>query len=229
MGKYNRDKIADSPPKPDWKSIDTCILDMDGTLLDLHFDHEVWYEELPNRLAKKTRETIAIAKSRVKTITNCNKGTLNWYNLDYWHEQLQIDIDEIEVSLSHLINIRPGALEFLTAIRKRCRSIYLATNAHPRQLQRKLDATGIKHFFDHIISSHQLGVAKEELLFWENLKTKFPFENDRTLLLDDNVSILEIARLYGVKYVYGIKRPNSRGETIESCKFHLIEDYSSLL
>ena len=35
----------------DWDSIDTVLLDMDGTLLDLHYDNHFWLEYLPQRYA----------------------------------------------------------------------------------------------------------------------------------------------------------------------------------
>ncbi|HBB77952.1 MAG TPA: haloacid dehalogenase, partial [Pseudomonas sp.] len=34
-----------------WSDIDTVLLDMDGTLLDLHFDNQFWLEHLPQRYA----------------------------------------------------------------------------------------------------------------------------------------------------------------------------------
>ncbi|MGD8938682.1 MAG: haloacid dehalogenase, partial [Gammaproteobacteria bacterium] len=33
----------------DWTQIDTVLLDMDGTLLDLHFDNHFWREHVPLR------------------------------------------------------------------------------------------------------------------------------------------------------------------------------------
>ena len=33
----------------DWDRIDTVLLDMDGTLLDLHYDNTLWNELLPAR------------------------------------------------------------------------------------------------------------------------------------------------------------------------------------
>ena len=36
----------------DWQNIDTVLLDMDGTLLDLHFDNYFWQEYLPLRYAE---------------------------------------------------------------------------------------------------------------------------------------------------------------------------------
>ena len=38
--------------KIDWNTIDTVLLDMDGTLLDLHFDNFFWLPHLPRRYAE---------------------------------------------------------------------------------------------------------------------------------------------------------------------------------
>lgn len=37
----------------DWSAIDTVLLDMDGTLLDLHFDNHFWQHHLPLRFAER--------------------------------------------------------------------------------------------------------------------------------------------------------------------------------
>jgi len=36
-----------------WDKIDTVFLDMDGTLLDLHFDNHFWLHHVPQRYAEK--------------------------------------------------------------------------------------------------------------------------------------------------------------------------------
>ena len=33
----------------DWQTIDTVLLDMDGTLLDLNYDNTLWNELVPDR------------------------------------------------------------------------------------------------------------------------------------------------------------------------------------
>jgi hypothetical protein len=38
-------------PALDWSAIDTVLLDMDGTLLDLRFDNWFWTELIPCRYA----------------------------------------------------------------------------------------------------------------------------------------------------------------------------------
>lgn len=37
----------------DWHAIDSIFLDMDGTLLDLHFDNYFWQEHVPIRYAEQ--------------------------------------------------------------------------------------------------------------------------------------------------------------------------------
>ena len=37
----------------DWNNISTVLLDMDGTLLDLHFDNYFWQHHVPVRYAEK--------------------------------------------------------------------------------------------------------------------------------------------------------------------------------
>ena len=49
-----------------WDDINTVIFDMDGTLLDLHFDHQVWSHLLPAKLAKKNDIDILAAKKIIE-------------------------------------------------------------------------------------------------------------------------------------------------------------------
>ena len=39
-------------PLVDWNQIELLLLDMDGTLLDLHFDNHFWLEHVPRRYAE---------------------------------------------------------------------------------------------------------------------------------------------------------------------------------
>lgn len=48
-----------------WTQIDTVLLDMDGTLLDLAFDRYFWLEHVPLALSKKRRITLLQAQSLI--------------------------------------------------------------------------------------------------------------------------------------------------------------------
>ena len=52
-----------------WESIETVLLDMDGTLLDLHFDNYFWKEHLPLRYAELTGLEPTSAKEYIVSIT----------------------------------------------------------------------------------------------------------------------------------------------------------------
>jgi FMN phosphatase YigB (HAD superfamily) len=54
--------------KIDWGNIDTILLDMDGTLLDLHFDLHFWMEYMPLVFAKKHNITCDEAKDKLYPI-----------------------------------------------------------------------------------------------------------------------------------------------------------------
>ena len=45
-----------------WSTIDNVLLDMDGTLLDLHFDNHFWLEHVPRRYAE--RHAIPLGEAR---------------------------------------------------------------------------------------------------------------------------------------------------------------------
>ena len=55
-----------------WAHIDSVLLDLDGTLLEL-------------------------------------QGTLDWYCVDFWSRELNLDILALKTELRHLIKLRPGA------------------------------------------------------------------------------------------------------------------------
>jgi putative hydrolase of the HAD superfamily len=73
--------------KIDWGNIDTILLDMDGTLLDLHFDLHFWMEYMPLVFAKKHNITCDEAKDKLYPILRAEEGKLHWYCLDYWQEK----------------------------------------------------------------------------------------------------------------------------------------------
>ncbi|CAI2502987.1 GMP/IMP nucleotidase [Serratia proteamaculans] len=53
-------------PEFDWREIDTVLLDMDGTLLDLEFDSHFWLSLVPQALSEQ--RAIPLIK-RVKLFT----------------------------------------------------------------------------------------------------------------------------------------------------------------
>ena len=209
--------------------IETVLLDMDGTLLDLHFDDQVWNYTLPARLAVVHGESVIAARARVAATLGDVRGSLNWYCLDHWTATFGISMHALEEELAHLVAIREGTLAFLEFL---CRHGYhsvLATNAHPASLARKLQLTGLAAYFSSVISAHTLGRPKEDLRFWSDLRVREQFDPATTILVDDNAAALSAARASGVRHVFGIRYPSSTGAARSYPEFASVDALSELI
>jgi putative hydrolase of the HAD superfamily len=98
---------------PNWNEIDTVLLDMDGTLLDLSFDMYFWQQLVPNAYARKHGLSFDEAFHHLEPIFTEEQGKLSWYCLDYWTEALDMPISEMKREVKQHIAIRPGTIEFL--------------------------------------------------------------------------------------------------------------------
>ncbi|MGK0380888.1 MAG: FMN phosphatase YigB (HAD superfamily), partial [Flavobacteriales bacterium] len=137
-----------------WKNIHTVLLDMDGTLLDLHFDNHFWLEHMPKKLAEKHSISLQAAKDIMAVETQQVMGTLSWYCLDFWAEKLDMDIVEAKREIEHLISIREDSLPFIDALKASGRDVILVTNAHPDSLSLKVEHTQLDNHIDQLISTH---------------------------------------------------------------------------
>ncbi|WP_299072133.1 GMP/IMP nucleotidase [uncultured Paraglaciecola sp.] len=212
-----------------WKDIHTVLLDMDGTLLDLHFDNHFWLEHLPKKLAEKHGISVSAAKQKMAIEYEQVVGTLSWYCLDYWAEKLDIDIVEAKREINHLISIREDSLPFIDALKASGREVILVTNAHPESLSLKVEHTQLDQHIDQLISTHEFAVTKESQLLWQKLQEKLGFNPQHTLFVDDSLGILQAAQDYGIKHLLAVSNPDSQQADREISQFHAIQDYRYLL
>ncbi|WP_355660316.1 GMP/IMP nucleotidase [Halomonas salifodinae] len=212
----------------DWQAIDTVLLDMDGTLLDLHFDSHFWLEHLPRRYGELHRLDEASQHQLRERIIG-EQGTLNWYSLAYWSRELGVDIVALKREVQHLIGLRGDALDFLKWLKQAHPRVVLATNADRESLELKLPLTGLEEYLDAIVSSADLGVPKEAQEFWFELQEVEPFDPARTLFIDDNPMVLESAREFGIRHLLGIKQPDSTKPERELEEFIALDRFATIL
>ncbi len=216
------------PPLP-WNQIDTVLLDMDGTLLDLHFDNHFWLEHLPQRYAEHHGISRAQADAELLPLFREHAGQLNWYCTDFWSRELNLSIRELKREVAHLIALRPDADSFLAAVRAAGKRVALITNAHRDSLSLKLERVELAPYFERLISSHDYGFAKEDPQFWFALQQDFGFEPARSLFIDDSLPILRSARDFGIGQLLAVRQPDSRKEPKDTEEFAAVEDYRALL
>ena len=68
-------------------------------------------------------------------------GTMNWYCVDYWSRELQLDIARLKEEVAHLIAVHPHVENFLLALRQTKKRVVLVTNAHHKSLALKMERT----------------------------------------------------------------------------------------
>ncbi|GGE62228.1 hydrolase [Streptosporangium jomthongense] len=193
-----------------WTSLETVFLDMDGTLLDLHFDNHFWLEHLPRRYAEHHNLPPGEAKDQLISMIMAEKGTLNWYCTDYWSNRLDMDITGLKSEIGDRIGYRPHVADFLQTLKNTGLQSVIVTNCHPDPLELKLQRTGLDTLVDSIVSSHQLGKPKEDTAFWHDLQRLTPYRASATLLVDDSFPVLESARSAGIAQCLGILAPDSK-------------------
>jgi putative hydrolase of the HAD superfamily len=213
----------------DWKLIDTVLLDMDGTLLDRHFDDHFWLEHVPRTWSRKNRVPLGEAKKRLYEMFHSQERTLNWTDLDYWSEHLGLDIPMLKLEIDHLIAVHPGVVEFLTFLRQHGKHAWLVTNAHAKTLDLKMKKTRLGPYFTGIISAHDLGLPKEETAFWGKLRERVPFSPERTMLGEDSETNLGTADEYGIRYLIYVSRFSSKVTPQPSATYTSIHYFSQLI
>ena len=186
------------------------LLDMDGTLLDLHYDNHFWLEHVPRRYAEKNALSLAAAKNELLGRYKNAEGTLDWYCIDYWTRELGLDIPQLKEEVDHLIAIHPHVIDFLDAVRATGRRMVLVTNAHGKTIELKFRRTQLGEHFDAVVCSHDFGLPKERAEFWERMQAAEPFEKTAALLVDDSLPVLRAARAYGIAQLLAVRRPDSK-------------------
>lgn len=190
--------------------VETVLLDMDGTLLDLHFDNHFWSEYLPWCYAERRGLTLEQARDELAPRFEAVYGTLDWYCLDYWRGELGLDLAVLKEDVAHRIGWLPGVEAALDALGRLGPRRVVATNAHGASLELKCRVTGLADHVEAIHTSHSFGLAKEDEAFWDRLATVEPYDPARTLLVDDNPAVLRAGLAHGIRHARLIRQPDTR-------------------
>jgi putative hydrolase of the HAD superfamily len=213
----------------DWKTIDTVLLDMDGTLLDLHFDNYFWLDYVPQRYAESNGLSLDEARASLHARYADIVGTLNWYCVDHWSRELGLDIALLKEEVEHLIAVHPHVVEFLDLLQTAGKPRVLVTNAHQKSLELKMRRTRLRDRLDHVVCAHDIGLPKEHAEFWPRLQKVQPFDPATTLFVDDSLSVLRSADDYGIRNLLAILQPDTRQDERKVDEFPAVRGFGELL
>lgn len=212
-----------------WAEIDDVLLDMDGTLLDRHFDNFFFEEELPRRYAAIHGLSFEASRDRLMAMYRSVEGELAWTDLHYWTERLGIDVVAMHQELDHMIGFLPGVEPFLTEVRRRGKRITILTNAHPSGVQVKTAKTGLDRYVDRIVDACEVGYLKMRQEYWPTCQRLVGFDPIRALFVDDDEGCLHAAQRFGIGMIIHSAKSSSQLPAEASRVFSSIEHMGVLL
>ncbi|WP_299998637.1 GMP/IMP nucleotidase [uncultured Cedecea sp.] len=212
-----------------WQEVDTLLLDMDGTLLDLAFDSHFWQHRVPETLSVQRNISLADAHQLIAQEYRDVQQTLNWYCLDYWAERLKLDIYGMMDEQGPKAALREDTLPFLKALKASGKRCILLTNAHPYNLAVKLKYTDLAPHLDLLLSTHTFGYPKEDRRLWQAVVEHTGLDASRTLFIDDSEAILDAAKTFGIRYCLGVSNPDSHREEQVFQRHPAVSDYRDLI
>ena len=175
------------------------LVDMDGVILDNTYDNNFWQNQIPGVISKNKNISFEDAKRLAVQIFNYKKNTKEWYDVDYWSNMLNVDIEaEKRSSISFdRIQLYEGVTETLNKLKNNFRLI-LITNAHRKTLNIKLEKYDLNPYFEKMICAHELHYVKENIQLWYMLKSRFKLDYTKTLLIEDTINNIKVGLSAGI-------------------------------
>ena len=144
----------------------TAILsDLDGVILDLKYDIKFWQSWLPEHVANQTNQSIEETQAEIQAEINKQRGTLNFYNLSYWDDLLNVDCMQIIKENEEKCSYLEGSYEALLKLSTLKNPKHILTNGDPRVQEYKAHSQDFRRFFDSIFYSMHAGYPKEKRNF----------------------------------------------------------------
>ena len=182
-----------------FKDIECLLIDMDGVILDNAYDNDFWQNQIPEVIADSKGIPFDDAKRLAIQIFNYKKNTKDWYDVDYWSNMLDIDIEaqkRSEKSFSR-ISLYDGVIDTLSVLKNKTKMI-LITNAHRKTLNIKLEKYNLTPYFDEMVCAHELNYVKEDIQLWYMLRSKYRLDYEKTLLVEDTINNINVGLSAGI-------------------------------
>ncbi|MEO5864055.1 MAG: HAD family hydrolase [Nitrospiraceae bacterium] len=212
-----------TPFQLNWNEIDDVLLDMDGTLLDRHFDNFFFEEELPRRYAALHGLPFEESRDRLMAMYRSVEGELAWTDLHYWTERVGIDVVAMHRELDHMIGFLPGAEAFLVELKRRGKRITILTNAHRAGVDVKTVKTGLNYRVDRIVDAFEVGYLKMRPEYWPTCQRLVGFEPKRSLFIDDDEGCLVAAEQFGIGQIVHSSKSSTQLPAVFSTNFDSVE------
>ncbi len=204
------------------------IFDLYGTLIDIRTDEDdpaLWDKMVilygyrnakytPYELRRTYKELCSKEKERLKKAhpqrRHVDINLTNVFNALYSHKGVEVS-DEVAsftanafrcYSTEH-IGLYKGVIEFLEALRKKGKKLYVLSNAQHDFTVPEIRMLGIEKYFDDIIISADVECRKPDPFMFEILFERNPMEKSESIMIgNDCVSDIRCAYEFGIESLY---------------------------
>ena len=180
-------------------STTAILLDLDGVILDQSYDGKFWQAWLPEYVAQQKGQPLEEVKVEIQLKIDNQQGNLNFYDLNYWDELLDVDCMNIIKEKEEKCAFLEGSFEALTKLSVLRNPMHILTNGDPRVQQYKAESEDFLQFFDSIFYSMQAGYPKEQKEFWALARHNLGLDFEDAMFVDDNFKVVTAAAKAGIK------------------------------
>ena len=179
------------------------LFDLDGTLLD---SNRMWRSLTTNFL---NRHKITFTEEIAQELT-----TMSIYkSAGYLRHTLKVNLTEEEIiselekeivkGYTNEVELKDGALEYLSYLKEKNIPMGLATATNDRFVDLIMERFDIEKYFDFIATVDNIGILKNNSEFYVEAAKKFPLQPSEVAIFDDAPYAIEAAVKAGLR-VYAV-------------------------
>lgn len=183
--------------------IKAVIFDLDGTLIDTEKYYRIYW---PRAVAEFG---YTMTDEQALSIRSLGRPfAMEWFrenidqNLDYWAVRDCRKALMEEFFKTHPIELKPGAIEILSFLRKRRICVALATANEEERANRYLKELGLFEYFDRVICANMVECGKPAGDIYAYACRELGFEPSSCIAVEDSPNGIKSAYVAGCKPVF---------------------------
>lgn len=113
------------------------------------------------------------------------QGVMNAFGIECTEQQMQALLDTYEATITQNLQLKEGAIPLLETLKQQGKGIAIITEGPQDSQERTVAALGIEPYFDRLVTTNKLGVAKVDGLFRKALEM-VGVKSDEVVMVGDS-------------------------------------------
>lgn len=202
--------------------IKAYLLDMDEVLVDNSKSDPKIYGEAYKNISENTGRRIGEIEKEMKSFSTLSLEYFDW-NTKILKLGGTVKLEDLHKKYSSLIKAYSDVKPTISKLKSGNKMIYTVSNGFRTFQEIKLQASGLEGLFDGLFTSDDLGVIKQNPMFFQKLLKKIKTNLEEVVLVDDVELPLVTAKNLGIKTVR-MHRGGGRAETNADYLIHTLTE-----